>query len=82
MSMYNQGPGSTRPSGPQGTPQPFDIRMQPLPTDGGMRTRTGRKLASMDTGTVALAVSGMTFYWMMPMLMRRRRARRPEGPTA
>jgi hypothetical protein len=36
-----------------------------------------------DVGTVALAISGMTFYWMMPLLMRRRRqapgqVRKPE----
>jgi len=34
------------------------------------RTRTGRKLGKLDNGTVALAISGMAFYWMMPMLLR------------
>jgi len=42
---------------------------QPLP---GVTTGRGRKMGTIDTGTVALAISGMTFYWMMPMLMARR----------
>lgn len=81
MSVFNERPGSMRgrPSGPQGSAQPFDITMQQSSADTGVRTRSGRKLAPMDTGTVALAVTGMTFYWMMPMLMRRRRPPRPSG---
>lgn len=82
MSVFNERPGSMRPG--RGSQVPFDIRMQAGPVDSGPRTRTGRKLAALDNGTVALAISGMTFYWMMPMMMGRRRKRRraPDNPPA
>ena len=46
---------------------------KPVP---GATTGRGRKLGGVDNGTVALAISSMAFYWMMPILMSRRRPRR------
>ncbi len=43
------------------------------------RSAAGRSPArpgNVDNGTIALAISGMTFYWMMPLLAGRRRRRR------
>ncbi len=52
-----------------------------LGTQASLRTRSGRRLATADTATVALALSGMTFYWMMmPALRRRQRRRKPPVP--
>ena len=57
-----------------------------LPGAAQRRTQGGRRLAPLDNGTVALALSGMAFYWLMPALMsrrgRRRRTRRSRGPAA
>jgi hypothetical protein len=44
-----------------------------------------RRTGGVDNGTVALAISGMTYYWLMPMMAgRRRKRRRPAAnePTA
>jgi len=46
-------------------------------------TRSGRgqsRPANVDHGTIALAISGMTYYWMMPLLAARRRRRRRDTP--
>ena len=59
------------------------MRPQQLPggTAGG-QTSGGRKLAKLDNGTVALALSGMAFYWLMPALMSRgRKGRRVVRPA-
>ncbi len=45
------------------------------------RTGSGRKLARSDSGTVALAMSGMAFYWL-PMLMGAKRSRRKHRKPA
>jgi hypothetical protein len=45
-------------------------------------TSRGRTLAPMDVGAVALAISGMTFYWIAPMVLARRRRRRDSAPGA
>lgn len=45
----------------------------------GSTTGRGRKLGAVDNGTVALAISGMAFYWLMPMLLSRRKRRRPKA---
>jgi hypothetical protein len=52
--------------------------------DAQARTGTGRKLGKLDNGTVALAISSMAFYWMMPMLLRAavRQAPRKRKPPA
>jgi hypothetical protein len=43
-------------------------------------------MGTLDNGTVALALSGMAFYWMMPMLMgrakRRKTRRAATNPTS
>lgn len=80
MSVFDERPGSMRGRriGDQGQ---FQIRMEPAPPTGGANTRTGRKLGGVDNGTVALAISGMSFYWMMPMLMSRRKRRRKSPPA-
>src|SRR5690606_34613750 len=49
-------------------------------------TSGGRRLGGADPGTVAIAMTGMAFYWMMPALMgrsgrRRRPPRRSGGGT-
>ena len=79
MSVFDERPGSMRGrrSGDQGQ---FQIRMEPAPTSAA-NTRSGRKLGGVDNGTVALAISGMSFYWMMPMLMSRRKRRRKAPQT-
>lgn len=79
MSVFDDRPGSMRGRrmGDQGQ---FQIRMEPAPNSSA-NTRTGRKLGGVDNGTVALAISGMSFYWMMPMLMSRRKRRRKASPT-
>lgn len=56
-------------------------RVRPGPADlpvGGRRqtTGSGRRLGQIDTGTVALSITGMAFYWLMPALMSRRGPRR------
>ncbi|MEX0781545.1 MAG: hypothetical protein WED87_04080 [Dehalococcoidia bacterium] len=56
-------------------------RVRPGPADlpGGQRRQTtsgGRRLGQLDNGTVALALSGMAYYWLMPMLLARRGPRR------
>ena len=57
-------------------PSPADL---PGGTSGGQRraTAAGRRMGQLDSGTVALALSGMAYYWLMPALMARRRPRRP-----
>lgn len=79
MSVFDERPGSMRGRriGDQGQ---FQIRMEPAPPSAA-NTRTGRKLGGIDNGTVALAISGMSFYWMMPMLMSRRKRRRKAPPA-
>ncbi|MCZ2109259.1 MAG: hypothetical protein LC118_06805 [Dehalococcoidia bacterium] len=79
MSVFDERPGSMRGrrSNDQGQ---FQIHMEPAPT-GTAKTRTGRKLGGVDNGTVALAISGMSFYWMMPMLMSPRKRRRKHPPA-
>jgi hypothetical protein len=47
-------------------------RRQPQPVPG-TTTGRGRKMGTMDTGTVALAIGSMAFYWMLPAMMSRRR---------
>lgn len=61
--------------------------MRPQQLPGGTaagQTSGGRKLGKLDNGTVALALSGMTFYWLMPALLSRgrkgRRVMRPARP--
>lgn len=44
-------------------------------------TGRGRARGAQDTGTVALAITGMAFYWLMPALMSRRRRRKAPGTT-
>ena len=58
-------------------------RSQQMPGPGAAGlTSGGRKIARLDNGTVALALSGMAFYWFMPALMgRNRRAKRPARPV-
>jgi len=41
-----------------------------------------RRTGSMDTGTVALGLTAMTYYWLMPALMSRRKRRRKTGAAA
>ncbi len=43
-------------------------------------TRRGRKLGTLDAGTVAIAMNAFQFYWVMPMMAGRRRRRRPAPP--
>jgi hypothetical protein len=43
-------------------------------------TRSGRRLGGVDPGTVAIALTGMSFYWLMPALMSRGRPRRTRRP--
>ncbi len=51
------------------------------PQDQQQRTaRTGRKMGGVDTGTVALAMSGMSFYWTMPMMMQMARKQKKRKP--
>jgi hypothetical protein len=43
----------------------------------------GRRTGNMDAGTVALAMSAMSLYWTMPLMLSRaprRRRRRPQPP--
>jgi hypothetical protein len=42
-------------------------------------SRTGRAQPRADAGTVALAISGMTLYWIAPMMAGARRRRRPRA---
>jgi hypothetical protein len=49
-------------------------RRRPSELPGGTRTRSGRNSPPIDSGTLALAISGMTFYWMLPALKRAQRA--------
>ena len=54
-------------------------RVRPSPADlpgGTRRTTTSGRVGQLDNGTVALALSGMAYYWLMPALMARRRPRR------
>ncbi|MCK9517641.1 MAG: hypothetical protein M0R74_01245 [Dehalococcoidia bacterium] len=46
------------------------------------RGTTGKRTGGVDNGTVALAISGMTYYWLMPLMAGRRRKRRPRPDTA
>lgn len=39
-----------------------------------------RASAGVDNGTIALALSGMAFYWMMPMMAGGRRKKRRKAP--
>jgi hypothetical protein len=59
----------------------FDFNREPRPAP--KQPAPGRKLAPLDTGAVALAISAGMMYWVMPMLAgRRRRAavrRSPNG---
>ena len=70
-----------------GSGDPFGrSRMRPQQLPGGSaqgaQTTGGRKLARLDNGTVALALSGMTFYWLMPALLSRgRKGRRVVRPA-
>lgn len=68
MSEYRSGPPRGR------TPTPSELPR-------GNRTRSGRNSPPLDNGTVALAISGMSFYWMMPALMRKRRRPRAQSPN-
>jgi hypothetical protein len=82
MSVFDE-----RPSGmggrQSGIPRGFELPRTPPPPPSGARTRSGRKLGGVDNGTVALAIGGMSFYWMMPMLMsRRKRRRKPSGDAS
>lgn len=43
----------------------------------GKVTSRGRRLGGVDNGTVALALGAASFYWLMPLMASRRRARRP-----
>lgn len=64
------------PRGPlPGDTFPFPQRRDPEgPPIAAPRTARGRRVGPpVDTGTVALAMTGLTFYWTMPMMMRRRR---------
>lgn len=64
-------PGDTFPFPQRRTPPPAAPSAQPATT-----TSRGRRIAGApDTGTVALAMTGMSFYWMMPLMASRRRRR-------
>lgn len=56
-------------------------RQQPSTTTGRGHARGG-----VDNGTVALAMSGMSFYWSMPMMMamakKNRKRRKPAATSA
>lgn len=57
------------------------IRSTGVPRAGAAEatTRSGRSRGTMDTGTVALALGAMSFYWTLPLALgrppRRRRRR-------
>lgn len=55
-------------------------RQQPATTTGRGHARGG-----VDNGTVALAMSGMSFYWSMPMMMamakKNRKRRKPSAAS-
>lgn len=44
------------------------------------RTGRGRKLAPADPAITALAISGMTLYWMLPVLARQQKKRGKRPP--
>lgn len=71
-----QFPGQAEASGQQ---QPQVMRVP-------ARNSSGRKMGGVNTGDVALAMSGMSFYWTMPMMMQmarnQRRRRKPAKPAA
>ncbi|MGE5595650.1 MAG: hypothetical protein ACM3S1_06385 [Hyphomicrobiales bacterium] len=72
------------PQGPLPLPLPRDTgrRRTAAPAAQGAGSAGGRKAGGVDNGTVALAMSGMTFYWVMPLMMARRtRRRRPSRPS-
>lgn len=52
-------------------------RQQPSTTTGRGHARGG-----VDNGTVALAMSGMSFYWSMPMMMAMAKKKRRRKPAA
>ncbi len=60
-------------------------RIGPRQLPGGTpagQSGSGRKLGKLDNGTVALALTGMAFYWLMPALMSRgRKGRRVVRPA-
>jgi hypothetical protein len=76
MTQRSEGPGNMR----RGASD-FRIRSQGVtpndPNLGVRRTSTGRRIVPVDTGAVALAVTGMAFYWMPILAGRRRPKRRP-----
>jgi hypothetical protein len=55
----------------------FGMEGDPFRATSG--TRTVRPQPRADAGTVALAISGMTLYWIAPLMAGGRRRRRPRG---
>jgi hypothetical protein len=43
-------------------------------------TRSGRRLATADNAAVAIALSGFTFYWVLPVMRRKRRTKPASSP--
>lgn len=71
MSNFTERPGDMRPRDRDG----FDFgRQQAQPARPQAAGR--RRGAPADSGTVALALGMVQLYWMMPLLMGRRRRRR------
>ena len=75
---------SENPRGIRRMPDDFRVRTElPPPPGTGLRSRSGRRLGPpLDAGTVALAMTGMAFYWLPIMSgARRRRPTRRPGPA-
>jgi hypothetical protein len=75
---------SENPRGIRRMPDDFRVRTDPaLPAASGFRSRSGRRLGPpLDAGTVALAMTGMAFYWLPIMSARRRRPKRNAPPPS
>ena len=76
---------SENPRGIRRMPDDFRVRTEPsLPAAAtGLRSRSGRRLGPpLDAGTVALAMTGMAFYWLPIMGGRRRRPKPRPAPPA
>lgn len=78
MTSYSERPGNMRrPSPefrtrPQGKPPVTTADLASL----AQRVRVGAKPGGAGNGKVAIAVGGMAAYWMLPMLLQRKRRHR------
>jgi len=62
-------------------PSAYAIRRRPEELPTPRMTRQGRRLGGADPAAVALALSGMTMYWLMPAMVSRGRPRRRPRST-